>query len=160
MQFKLDLNKKKVEKLSVKAHSRRKKDAHEIDHAESEHAMAIQRSAYIAIDQDVSNKNLDQIANKLLFSKKSELAELKESVFFKQRKWNVLDAQLKETPTNPERKDTNLYAMDKQYAKAVDPSNLVSIRYSLVADVERRLKLMSYHKKKVLVKLSNMRVSG
>ena len=50
--------------------------------------------------------------------------------------------------------------MDKQYSKAVDPSNLVSIRYSLVADVERRLKLISYHKKKVLVKLSNMRVSG
>ena len=95
MQFKLDLNKNKGEKLSVKAHSRRKKDAHEIDHAESEHAMAIQRSAYIAIDQDVSNKNLDQIANKLLFSKKgSGLAEMKESVFFKQRKWNVLDSQL------------------------------------------------------------------
>lgn len=116
-----------------------KKEKFDINHNESEHTMGVQRSGYIAFDQDISNMNLDRLAHKIRRKEKlmRQSTVGNKSSFFSYSNYKVMDRQF-ENPKNKNHRPKISLALDPTQSKACDEVNKLAIRYNLTEDVEVR----------------------
>ena len=124
-----------------------------MDYDKSEHSMGIQRSRFIAMDHDLSNKNLFRMTPNFLKVPKVHKTELS---------FDEQDMDTHFKTEVPVIKDERLVAPN-YYNSGYQPVGedfKLSISYCKAQEIERKLKLLTSHKQKYLVKHAKLKING
>ena len=117
----------------------------EVNHNYSEHTMAVQRSRFLSIDDDISNENLQKMKAKFYDNPDQQLYEMPAN--FDARNYPEYNKRWRQLyPTSDRPAET--VAPDRALRSTVsfDKSNQLSIRFCLEPEIERKRRILSIHK--------------